>query len=344
MNELAFDISDWQGRPTLEWFRQMKAAGYTICWVQLWGMTRNGNGPSPNAEHQLAQARAAGLETGGYIVIYGDTTDATHILVEVALGAAGAEKKYLKFVALDVETAPIRMERLLNAYDNIGKQLPGVRRAMYTSRWKWTIAFGKVAWPHAAETPLLEARYVYNSGSAPSTPPSLEWFWLPFGGWTERAMLQYAGTVGTFGVGVDRCVYNRERMQLEEAPTPPPPPPPPPPPEEDDLSAKQYDELKKLISGLTAAVSGLGRKIATLEGKAHKHSAPAPAPAPVPAKQYVIVKRGDVAGKWFSSEAALLRLNPNFKTLAYNSAGGIMRRFTTRSWNDIYPPERLRTK
>ncbi|KKL28641.1 hypothetical protein LCGC14_2373130, partial [marine sediment metagenome] len=207
MTKLAFDISSWQGRPPLLWFQDMKEAGYGLCWIQLWGLTPDGNSPNPHAEYQLAMARKAGLEIGGYIVIYGDKTDDTSILVQVALAAAGAEKEHLTFVALDVETAPMRMERLLNAYDNIGSQLPGVVRAMYTSRWKWTVAFGTTEWPHAASTPLLEARYVYNSGSAPATPPDLEWFWLPFGGWAERAMLQYAGTVPTLGVGVDRCVY-----------------------------------------------------------------------------------------------------------------------------------------
>ena len=411
---LAFDISSWQRRPPLSWFQQMKAAGYDLCWIQLWGLTPDGNGPNPHAEYQLAQAHAAGLRIGGYIVIYGDTTDDTSILVQVALAAAGAEKEHLTFVALDVETAPIRIERLLNAYDNIGSQLPGVVRAMYTSRWKWTVAFGTAEWPHAASTPLLEARYVYNSGSAPATPPDLEWFWLPFGGWAERAMLQYAGTVPTFGVGVDRCVYKAERMKFGA----------PAPEEEGELTMGQYEELKGLIAGITGAVSSLGQKIATLEAATHKHSSPAPAPtppaprpgtkpytvmasdgaeglsgiasrklgdanrwpeiaslnglnepytiyenqvlllptsgpaptppAPAPpppppapaasAVEYVIVVHGDYASKWFDSEVVLLRLNPDFKTVAYNADGSVMRRFASRDWGEIYPPERLRIK
>ena len=111
----------------------------------------------------------------------------------------------------------------------------------------------------------------------------------------------------------------------------------------------EYTELKNLITGLAGTVSSLGRKIAALEAKAHApHSAPAPAPAPRPAPgpllEHVIVARGDYASKWFGTEAALLALNPDFKTLAYRSDGSIMRRFTKRGWGDIYPPERLRVK
>lgn len=108
----------------------------------------------------------------------------------------------------------------------------------------------------------------------------------------------------------------------------------------------EYEELKNLITGLTGTVSTLSRRIAALKAKAHKHSAAPtpPAPAPKPRPEYVIVVRGDYASKWFGTEAELLRLNPNFKTLAYRSDGSIMRRFTKRSWADIYPPERLRVK
>ena len=328
----SFDISDWQGTPSLAWFLKMKSAGYTMCWVQLWGLTPDGNGPSKHARYQLQMARVAGLDTGGYIVIYGDKTDDTSILVQVALKAAGQEKEYLKFVALDVETAPMRMSRVINAYYNIRNQLPGVTIAMYTSRWKWSVAFGTTEWPFAATTPLLEARYWFNSGYAPVTPPSLEWMWIPFGGWTERAMIQYAGTVDTFGVGVDRCVYDEERMKFaveEET--------------EEELTMAQYQELKDLIAGLTDAVLSLGKRVAGVEAKTHSHT-PAPRPKPKPRVEYVIVKGGDVAGKWFASEAALLALNTDFKPIAYTAAGGIMRRFTRRSWGDIYPPERLRIR
>ena len=446
-NSLAFDISAWQRRPSLKWFKDMKAAGYGLCWVQLWGLTPNGNGPNPDAEYQLMTARAAGLATAGYIVIYGDDTDGTSVLIRTALTAAGAAKKHLTFVALDVETAPIRMSRLVNAYTNLGKQLPGVRRAMYTSRWKWSIAFGDQPWPFAADTPLLEARYWFNSGFAPTTPPDLDWMWIPFGGWIERAMLQFAGTVDTLGVGVDRCVYDPERMDGQgEAIEPPPeheirppkPPPPPPPPapkppagtefytvkasDSDGLSgiamrkladANRWREIAKLnpsikppryiiqkgnviliptrrkappapapapapkprpgtrpytvrasdgaqgISGI--ALRELGdanrwREIAALNNlkspyTIHKDQVlllptsgtPAPRPKPSPLKaQYVVVRSGNRASSWFVSEAALLRLNPNFRTIAYTEGGRVMRRFSARTWHDIYPPERLR--
>lgn len=330
---LAFDISAWQGRPSLAWFQQMKAAGYEMCWIQLWGLTPNGNGPNPHAAYQLAQARAAGMTIGGYIVVYGDATDDTHILVQVALAAAGAEKENLKFVALDIETAPIRMTRVLNAYDQIGAQLPGVTRAMYTSAWKWSIAFGAAKWPYAATTPLLEARYVLNSGYAPATPPPLDWFWVPFGGWTQRAMLQYAGTVKTFDVGVDRCVFEYDRMRLQAAPTPPPAP------EEYHMPSSEYSALLNLINKLGKRMDGLASAVAALQGK------PAPKPPAPAAPVYVIVKSGDTASKWVATEAAFLKLNPNFPTIAYTATGGIMRRFSpARRWNDIYPPERLRIK
>lgn len=109
----------------------------------------------------------------------------------------------------------------------------------------------------------------------------------------------------------------------------------------------QYEDLLNAIN----AVSG---RVAKVEGTAHSHSAPAPAPtptpapapvpAPLPSGDFVIVKSGDLAGNWFATEADLLQLNPDFKTLAFRSDGSIMRRFTSRSWGDIYPPERLRIR
>jgi len=214
----AFDISAFQGRPHLEWFLEM-AGIYELGWVQLWGLGPNGNGPNPDAEYQLQQIRQAGMRQGGYIVVYPDVSDATDALVSSALAAAGSERGSLSFVAPDVEPeTPLRMERLLNCRDQIKWQTSGKLTPIYSNPRYWEIAFGSpdVPWPHVDEDPLIEARYYLPSGQAPDTAPDLDWRWQPFGGWSQRAMLQYAGSPITFGVEADRSVFDYARMTMEE--------------------------------------------------------------------------------------------------------------------------------
>jgi hypothetical protein len=259
----------------------MAAAGYKLGWVQLWGSTPQGNGPNHDAAYQLEQIRLAGMLTGGYIVLYPDTTDETAILCQVALDAAGPERGVLSFVAPDIEpSSPLRMERLVNLRMNIKNQTGGILTPIYTSREYYRRAFGSadVVYPFAGEDPLLEARYVLNSGSAPDAPPDLDWKWMAFGGWSSRAMLQYAGTTPTCGVGTDRNVFDYGRMHLA-------PVTPPTPEGGHDLVTAEYDDLLNRINGLAGTVNA---HIAS----PHNVATP-PAPAPAPATRTYTVVSGD---------------------------------------------------
>lgn len=449
------DISGYQGRPAASWFDSI-ASKIEYAIVQLWGGQPGymGFGPNASAVHQLNHFRRTGNDVHGYIWLPPDDTVQTEELIKSARAAAGASADALQYIWLDIEsgqllhpTAP--MTRLLNAYRNVKKLFPEARIGIYTSRIMWRRNLGsyEAKMPLDPLPALWEARYVYDSGSAPPEPPDLDWRWKTFGGWEQRAMLQYAGTVPFNGVGADFNVASYERLGIGE-PTPPPPPPKPPKPPappppkppagtrpytvkpsdgRDGLSgiaqrelgdASRWPEIARL-NNLSASytihagqvlylpkegkptppppppapkppapkpppagtrpykvkprdgadgLSGIAHRelgdasrwpeIARLNGlnppytihvgqvlhipSSRARPTPPPPPAPAPRHKHVIVKSGDYASKWFASEAALLRLNPNFRTLAYNSAGVIMRRFTGRDWNSIFPGERLR--
>lgn len=313
---LAFDISGWQGRPNPAWFQQMKAAGYELGYIQLWGSTPNGSRtPNPHAAYQLEQTRLAGMLTGGYIVIYPDVTDDTSVLIQVALQAAGPEVSAMSFIAPDIEpSSPLRMSRLLNARTNIKSQTQGKLIAVYTSREYWRKAFGSfdAPYPYAAEDPLLEARYYLPSGQAPDVPPDLDWKWTAFGGWTQRAMLQYAGTTPTFGVGTDRNTFDHGRMRLI---------PHAPPVEGEHMPTPEYNEIQQQIASLDQRINGHA---------ATPHGAAVPAPAPT-VKNYTVVG-GDtasgIAQKNGISLSTLTALNPG--------------KPRSGNWNVIYPGEVFR--
>lgn len=225
---LATDISGWQERPPRIWFEQMYDAGYRMLIAQLVGGTPQGFGANRDAPYQLAMARLVGMDTGGYGVIPEDNEIETGALVQLILDAAGDELQHLRTIALDIEPNSSRlhpadpMGRLVNAYLNLTAQVPQrlgrhlEAYGIYSNPHYWGIAFGSrdVAFPYAHEAYCWEARYVFPSGQGPSQAPNIDWNWQPWGGWQQRAALQYAGTVPTFGVGADWNTVDLDRMGL----------------------------------------------------------------------------------------------------------------------------------
>lgn len=217
---LGIDISAWQGRPPPDWFREIRAAGYEAFIAQLWGGTPDGLGPSPHAAYQLQQATEAGFPVlGGYIYLPPDTTTYTTELVSLAQEAAGGARLHL--VAIDIEADRLLhpthpYARLVDCLSRVQAAWPDAQAVIYTRRNIWAVNLGvENPWPGGKPpVPLWEARYVLPSGQAPDAPPDLGWQWQPFGGWAERAGLQYAGTAPLYGVGADLNVFDLARLGI----------------------------------------------------------------------------------------------------------------------------------
>lgn len=290
-DELAIDISAWQGRPDPAWFQLVAGAGYKRAIPQAWGSGPGGSGPSPHCEYQLKHFRERGLATDIYAVIPSDhSTTRTDALIEAAVGAAGREFEHVEFIWIDIEGRGLLhadpMARLMDAYENAlqtGKQV-----GVYTNEAGWVGRLGDInlAMPVNPLPILWEAQYVFSSGRAPAIPPDLDWFFAPFAGWTERAMLQYAGTVPTFGVGADRNVFDLSRFRV----APVPPPAPPTPPQEEELTMSQYTELKAALAAQQTTLNSLDGRLDATE--ADVAALKRRAPTPTPGRTYT-VKAGD---------------------------------------------------
>jgi hypothetical protein len=170
-------------------------------------------GPNPHASQQLAGARAAGLLTAGYIWIPPDTTTDTSQLIRVARAAAGAEELHLSFIAPDIEDP---QRRRLHPTDPQGRlrnaiaQLGSAKVVIYTSRSMWPPI---MADSHKfAQYPLWDADY--DRGE------DLDATFVPYGGWTQRAMLQYQGTTTVTDISADLNVADLERLDISTVPQP----------------------------------------------------------------------------------------------------------------------------
>ena len=250
MTILALDASEWQGRLGQSQFDYAYAAGVRLYIAQLWGSGPTGNGMNDHAEAQLGFAKASGMALAGYIWVPPDTTTYTKSLVQAGLDAAGKFAGELRFVAPDLEGGRLHPTNPTARLADVCKHITaaGKNIVIYCRKNNWptvmgtgVTAFGKY--------PLWEARYYFKSGYKPATAPAIDWKWAPFGGWSRRAILQYAGTAPVNGWSADWNVVDESRLgfSLEAGPITPPPPPTPNP-EEEDITVGQYEELKKLIS------------------------------------------------------------------------------------------------
>lgn len=76
----------------------------------------------------------------------------------------------------------------------------------------------EAAFPYAGEAWLWDAIWHAMDGVPVHNTPSIDSQWQPYGGWTRRAGLQYAGDVTTFGVVTDWDLLDYERMGLMTVP------------------------------------------------------------------------------------------------------------------------------
>jgi len=224
----AVDISGYQGRPAADYYLSLYKEGVRLAYVQAWGGQPGGLvGPNKYCEQQLRGFRLAGMQTGIYFWLPpGKDPD---VVAAAGLLTTGDELPHISFTVIDIEGSS---QPTLAAVGSLVVTLEQLKKpvAFYcrANNWTYGAAF--------ANHPLIEARYVLNSGSAPRTPPYLDWHWASFGGWTQRAGLQYAGTVNKYGVGTDLNVMSLDRLGLvgEEG--------------GDELASTEYTELKSALA------------------------------------------------------------------------------------------------
>lgn len=177
-----------------------------------------GHGPNPLAEDQLAALRGAGLGTAAYVYLPPDDTAETGALVAAAVAALGDERSHIAFVAVDVEGAKVLYEpdpdaRLRDCLDQLSAQLPGVPQVIYTGN----VAHGTLGWNAVmkkstafADLPLWDVRY---PGGERPTDEAFDSDFRPYGGWSERALWQYAGDRVVDGLKVDEDLWHPDRIK-----------------------------------------------------------------------------------------------------------------------------------
>ncbi|KKL67018.1 hypothetical protein LCGC14_2139170, partial [marine sediment metagenome] len=238
----------------------------------------------------------------------------------------------LRGIWLDVEATagvhPDQIEDLRGA---------GIVPGIYASRNSWSNIMG--ADTRFTDVPLWVAHYrqgpwptALREGDLPYVPNS----WHPdlVVGW------QWMGTTTLLDEQFDLNVFSEAFIQglYKDAP---------PVEEGAAMSSKEAEALRAWVQQsvhdpIVARVAALEQQVEALHSGAPAPPKPSP-PAP-PSRKFVIVSPDDTAGKWFPTEGALLRLNPNFPRVAYGKDGHILRRFAPdRDWHFIIPDERLWT-
>jgi hypothetical protein len=274
---LALDASEWQGRLDRQKFQYAYDMGVRLYIAQLWGSGPTGNGMNYHAEAQLGFAKAVGMSVAGYIWVPPDGTTETQSLVKAGLDAAGKYADELAFVAPDLEGVRLHptnpVGRLMDVCDNL--TLAGKRIVIYCRKNNWPTVMGTGV-TEFKQYPLWEARYYLKSGYKPATAPGIDWKWAAFGGWKQRAILQYAGTAPVNGWSADWNVVDESRLGFSLTTTMEPDPAPEPDGEE--LTVGQYEDLKKAINDAKAAaskgiqavangLSGLEKRVGELESE-----------------------------------------------------------------------------
>jgi LysM repeat protein len=113
---------------------------------------------------------------------------------------------------------------------------------IYGRKNNWATVMGRGV-TEFSRYPLWEARYYFKSGHRPDEAPDIDWKWAAFGGWKQRAILQYAGTAPVKNWSADWNVVDLDRLGLDA----PVPKPEPEQPEEDTMSSAEFEEVKGLI-------------------------------------------------------------------------------------------------
>ena len=199
---LALDVSNYGTVPTPMQLDCLKSSGYTRAIV--------GCSDGTIANMQLAAYYAAGMEVEAYCwVSYGQfwTAKVDHAL-NVLKTARGVARMWLDVESdkaiSGIDPTISQMEARINAvitYITLAR--PDLELGIYTSRGWWT---GHGDLHTFCAMPLFTAEYVEDATVPPTGGPTL------YGGWTKAAMWQYAGTIDTCGLSVDRSVILEDEV------------------------------------------------------------------------------------------------------------------------------------
>lgn len=191
----AVDMSKWGGPLTDAEARCFKDSG--------WQRVVVGISEVPLARQQLTTARAAGLETHGYVYVYWPTAA---YFPEFAINNCG---DLIDFLWIDVEQetelSPAAVVHLIHQCVAVceAKRMPC---GIYTSLSKWQTLTGNSQ--EFKDLPLWNAFY--------DDDPDMDFARNPYGGWTHASMEQYGNTQSVCGQSVDVNVYQEEEV---DAPT-----------------------------------------------------------------------------------------------------------------------------
>lgn len=135
----ATDISAYQGRPALDWFKRIVTAGDRMFIIQAWGGRPTGElGPNPECAYQLEMAWQAGADIGLYFLIPADEKDANEIIQE---GRFAADDWYerCRVAVIDVEPGTsMPMERIVAAWEALKAQsYAHFKLGVYSSQQMW---------------------------------------------------------------------------------------------------------------------------------------------------------------------------------------------------------------
>jgi hypothetical protein len=201
---IAVDLANYTAVPTPANLACLRARGVTGAIIGT-----RGNGIKFGLQAQAFLG--AGFTVEAYVFLYAHEPGIAQANAAMVLCRPFAA---IRRIWMDVESDPRHPDpppsvwRLCLRDARSALLLGGFSPGIYTSISKWTLT-GNTA--EHADLPLWEARWRYPSGDPRNlTEPPLPF--VPFGGWTERAMVQYAGDVNVCTLNLD---FN-ERESAEE--------------------------------------------------------------------------------------------------------------------------------
>lgn len=199
---LALDCANYTAIPTPQQLDCLKQAGYARAIVGCsYGVV---------AGMQLAAFYAAGFEVEAYAWV--SFKDNWQSAIDQCLAVINARSS-IRRLWLDCEEQPpegVRtaevVARIKACIAYIASKRPDLTVGIYTAKWWWM----KVGNPIDFADRLLWTAGYTPDGEPPTTEPLL------YGGWQRAEMWQYAGSVETCGLNIDRNVIMEEHMPLND--------------------------------------------------------------------------------------------------------------------------------
>lgn len=144
--------------------------------------------PVGQTASQIAACRDAGFAVEAYVYLWTSNPGGISAQLDLLQGL-GVGRVWLDCEDTMAASAAARLSAIRSGVQQI--QARGYEAGIYTAHWYWTAYLGNHT--DFKDLPLWASIY---DGS-----PDLASGFVPFGGWTEVAMKQYAGTSSLAGIG-----------------------------------------------------------------------------------------------------------------------------------------------